>query len=136
MILPNGQTKITDFVKKAYHEYFGVKLGIPGKPFAPHFCGKVCVEILRDWKNGKRESILFAIPMVRREGKNPITDYYFCMINLKGVNRKNKYHAEYHDVPSVKRLIHIGLGLPAPEPDGQMEYGSDSVNRDMTCSWG
>ena len=37
-VLPNSQTKITDFVKKAYHEYFGVKRRYQEKPFAPCIC--------------------------------------------------------------------------------------------------
>ena len=40
VVLHNRQAKITDFVKKAYHNYFGVKLGNQDKPFAPHICCK------------------------------------------------------------------------------------------------
>ena len=36
VILPGRLAKITDFVKKAYHDYFGVKLGDQDKPFAVH----------------------------------------------------------------------------------------------------
>ena len=46
VILPGRLAKITDFVKKAYHAYFGVKLGDQGKPFAPHVSYKTCVENL------------------------------------------------------------------------------------------
>ena len=92
VILPDRQAKITDFVKKAYHAYFEVKVGDRGKPFAPHICCKTCVENLRDWRNKNRKSMPFSVPMVWREGKDHVTDCYFCITNLKGINRKNKHH--------------------------------------------
>ena len=36
MVLPNSLAKITDFVKKAYRDYFEVKVGAQDKPFTPH----------------------------------------------------------------------------------------------------
>ena len=45
VVLPNCQTKITDFVKKAYHDYFGVKLGDKDKTFTPHVCCKTCEDL-------------------------------------------------------------------------------------------
>ena len=50
--LPNHRAKINDFVKKAYRDYFGMKLGDQDKPFAPHICWKTCAEDLKDWRNG------------------------------------------------------------------------------------
>ena len=73
----------------------------------------------------------FAIPMVWREGKNNITYCYFCMINLKGINRKNKNYVQYPNFPSAIRPIPHGPDLAFPEPDGNMEYSSDSKHRDM-----
>ena len=34
--LPKRRVKITEFVKKAYLSYFGVKFGDQDKPWAPH----------------------------------------------------------------------------------------------------
>ena len=70
--------------------------------------------------------------MVWREGKDPIMDYYFCMINLKGINHKYKHHIQYPDVPSAIRPIPHGPDLPVPEPDGNIEYSSDCKHSDMT----
>ena len=56
----------------------------------------------------------FTIPMVWREGKDHITYCYFCMVNLKGINRKNKYHVQYPNVPDI--LIPHGRNLA----DGNM----------------
>ena len=131
-VLHNRQAKITYIVKKEYRDYFGVKLGVQDKPFALLVCCKTCVENLRDWSNDRRKSIPFAIPMVWREGKDHITDCYFCMINLRGINRKNKHHVQYPDVPSAIRPIPYCPDLPVPTPVGNMELSSKSEYSDMT----
>ena len=46
------------------------------------------------------------------------------MINLKGINHKNKHHVQYPVVPSVIRPIPHGLDVPVPEPDDNKEYSS------------
>ena len=132
VVLSNRQVKPTDFVKKAYRDCFGVKWGDQDEPFTPNVCCKTCAENLRDWRNDKRKSMPFSIPMVFRAGKDHITDCYFCMINLKGINRKNKHYIQYPDVSSAIKPIPHGPGLPGPGPDGNMEYGSDSEHSDMT----
>ena len=83
VVLPHNQEKITTFVKKSYHDYFGVKLGNQDRPFASHVFCKTCVEDFRGWRDGKRKNMSFAIPMVWREREDYIRDYYFCIINLK-----------------------------------------------------
>ena len=90
------------------------------------------MENLRNWRNGKRKSMPFAIPMLWKERKDHITDCYFCMINLKGINRKNKSHFQYPDVPSAIRPVPHGSDLPVPELDGNMQYCSDFKHSDMT----
>ena len=72
VVLTNKKKKINDLEKNTHRDYFGVQLGDHDKPFAPHVCCKTCEENLRDWRNDKRKSMLFAIP-----------DYYFRMIILK-----------------------------------------------------
>lgn len=84
LTLAHRKLPINQFVKLAYHQYFGVKLGDQEKPFAPHICCKTCVESLRSWSNNKSSHLPFGIPMVWREGKDHITDCYFCMTDLRG----------------------------------------------------
>ncbi|XP_076049937.1 uncharacterized protein LOC143030648 [Oratosquilla oratoria] len=130
--LPKYQAKTTDVVKKAYHAYFGVKLGDQDKAFAPHICCKTCVENLWDWRNKKRKSMPFGVPMVWREGKDHITSCYFCMTNLKGINHKNKYHVQYPDVPSSIKPVPHGPNLHVPEPDVTMGSSSDPDSSETT----
>ena len=86
MVLPNRQAKITNFVKKAYHDYFGVKT--TGLGFAPHVCCKTCVEKLRDWRNLKKKSIQFTISMVggRRRRKRS----HYGLLFLYNKSKRNK----------------------------------------------
>ena len=60
------------------------------------------------------------------ERNDHIMDCYLSMINLKGINCKNRNNGQYPDVPSTTRPIPHGPDLPVPEPDGNIEYSSDS----------
>ena len=67
----------------------------------------------------------FAVPMVWREGKDNVTDCYFCITNLQAINRKNKHCVQYPDVPSAIRPVPHGPDLPVPEPDVAIESSSE-----------
>ncbi|KAF2354289.1 hypothetical protein FHG87_014956 [Trinorchestia longiramus] len=69
--------------------------------------------------------------MVWREGRDHATDCYFCMTNLKGINRKNKHCIQYPDIPSAIKPVTHGHDVPVPEPNVTMESNSDSESRDM-----
>ena len=43
----DNRKSITDFVRKAYYAYSGIKLGDQDKPWAPHVVCKAYVERLR-----------------------------------------------------------------------------------------
>ena len=55
VVLPDCQPKITDFVKKAYQAYLGVRIRDQDKSFAPHICCKTCRELtgFRGTKKGR-----------------------------------------------------------------------------------
>ena len=125
MILPGRLAKITGFVKKAYHDYFGVKLGDQDKPIALHVSYQTCVENLHDWRDKNRKSMPFAVPIVWREDKDHVTDCYFCMTNLQGINRKNKHFVQYPDVPSAIKPVFYRPDLLVPVPDVTMESRSE-----------
>ena len=71
-----------------YHDYFGIKLGDPGKFWVSHIVGKTCVEHLHQWKNDKRNSLTFGVSMIWREPQNHHNDCYFCAFDLVGVNKR------------------------------------------------
>lgn len=70
--------------------------------------------------------------MVRREGKDHITYRFLCMTNLEGINRMNKHHVQYLDIPSAMQPVPHGGYLPVHEPDVIMESSSDPDSRDTT----
>ena len=65
---------MTDFVRKAYYAYFGLKLEDQGKPWDPVVVCKTYAERLRQWASGTRQSMGFGIPMVWREPMNHVDD--------------------------------------------------------------
>ena len=71
-----------------------------------------------------------AVPMVWREIKDHVTDCYFCMTNLQGINRKNKHCVQYPDIPSAIRPVPHGPSLPVPKPDVAIKSSSES-DRDI-----
>ena len=64
----------------------------------PHDWCKPYVDNLRHWRNGKRNSMLFAIAVDWKEGKAHIMNDCFCILNLKVIHCKNKLHFQYSDV--------------------------------------
>ena len=65
-------------------------------------------------------------PIVWREMKDHITDCYFCMTNLKGINRKNKHHVQQSDVPSATKPVAHGTKLPVPNVNVTVESSDES----------
>ena len=58
------------------------------------------------------------------EGKDHVTDYYFCMTNLQGIHHKNKQCVQYSDTPSSIRPVPHGPNLPIPKPGVAAESGN------------
>ena len=112
--LPKQRANITNFVKKAYLAYFGIKLGDQDKSWAPHSVCRTCVENLRQWTKGKRKCLSFGIPMVWREPKNHVDDCYFCCVNISGFSAKTKSAISYPNLPSAMRPVLHSDDLPIP----------------------
>ena len=88
--LPHQRPNISLFVKRAYKAYFQVPLGNQEENWASHVVCHNCEEMLRDWTKVKRKGLPFGVPMVWRELKDHLNDCYFCMVNLKGIGKKNR----------------------------------------------
>ena len=92
-------------MKKAYFDYLGVKLGISISHSFSMFAVR-CVENLRDWRNGKRKSIPFAIPMVWRGGKDHISGLLF----LHDKSKRNKSQEQAlcsTGIETVREKFHV-----------------------------
>lgn len=112
-IVPN-RNLVTSFIKRAYHAYFGIKLGDQDKAWAPHMVCKSCTEYLHQWTKGKKSCLKFGIPMVWREPTNHVTDCYFCAIDVTGINRKNRSSLKYPDLESARRPVAHCDEIPVP----------------------
>ena len=99
-------------MKKAYLAYFGIKLGDQDKSWAPHKVCRACVKNLRQQTKGKRKSLSFGIPMIRREPENHVDDCYFCIINVAGFSSKNKFKINYCNIPSAMRPVPHSDSIP------------------------
>ena len=83
---------VRDFTKRAYETYFGMKLGIQGKSWAPHKVCKHCTETLQV------SLMRSGAPMVWREPKNHHDDCYFCIVDMSGWNQRKKKDWYYSDI--------------------------------------
>ena len=61
VVLPDCQAKITDFVKKAYQAYLGVRIRDQDKSCAPQICCKTCRE-LKGLEEQKKEEYAIWCP--------------------------------------------------------------------------
>ena len=92
VMLASHRCSLTPQIKKAYHMYFGCKLGDQDKKWAPHIVCKSCSIRVGGWINRKGMAMPFAIPVVWREPSKHINDCYFCLTPLvaSGMNRKKE----------------------------------------------
>ena len=128
--VPKQRQNITDFVKKAYLAYFGIKLGDQDKFWAPPKVCKTCIENLRQCIMGKRKSLSFGIPMIWREPANQVGDCYFCIIIVAEISSKNKSKINYPNISSVMRPVPHFDSIPVPT----FNSFTQSFNETDTCT--
>ena len=100
-IVKARQRPITDFVRRGYLAYFGIKIGDQDKRWAPHTTCSTCLEQLRKWSKGQLKQLPFAIPMIWREPTNHYNDCYFCITKVTGYNCKNLKNIQYPNLLSA-----------------------------------
>lgn len=118
---------ISEFVKRSYLAYFGVHLGDQDKSWAPHVVCKTCGEHLRQWTIGNRKCLKFGVPMVWREPRNHYDDCYFCLVNIKGINRNNRHKWTYPDLDSARRPVPHSNEIPVPTFSNLPEIPEDDT---------
>ena len=91
-------------------------IGDQDKSWAPHFTCATCAMCLRNWLNGSRKSMPFAVPMIWREQKDHVNDCYFCITDISGFSAKNKKNIIYLNLPSAMRPVNHTDNLEIPKP--------------------
>lgn len=132
--LVRQRRNISSFVKRAYKAYFEIELGDQDKKWAPHIVCHNCEEMLRDWTKGKRKGLPFGVPMVWREPVDHHSDCYFCMVNIKGVGKKNRHNISYPNIPSAIRPIPHSEQLPIPVFKGFSSCEDEDTEQDQELS--
>ncbi|KAJ8722855.1 hypothetical protein PYW07_006250 [Mythimna separata] len=94
----------TNLVLECYHQCFGFSVAHQDKFWAPHVCCITCVKNLTDWKKGAR-AMPFAVPMIWTEPRDHVSDCYFCLTDIKGINYKKKNTVIYPNVSSAIRPV-------------------------------
>src|SRR5215470_1287932 len=115
-------------MKIAYKYYFGCQVGDQDKCWAPHICCTVCNSTLAKWLNGTRKSLPFAVPMVWREPKNHVDDCYFCLTNISGFSKKNKFGIKYPDCESALKPVAHDESYPIPVPPPTEQCSTQSIS--------
>ena len=122
--------RITALVKRAYHLYFGCKLGDQDKSFAPHIVCATCAVTLRGWLAGTHSSMPFAIPMIWREQKDHVTDCYFCLTKVSGFSSKSRQSIVYPNLQSAMRPVPHDPSLPIPVPSEHCSVDDEESSDD------
>jgi len=106
----------------------------------PYFCCVTCARHLAEWAKGSR-CMPFAIPIVRREPTDHVTDCYFCLTSITGVTTKSKHTVQYPNLPPAMRPVPHSAELPVPKPptnitlsDGELsDEDVGQANNIMDC---
>ena len=115
----------TAFVKKSYMNYFRHPLDMKNKPWVPQKVCKICVEFLRLWTNEKRNKFRYETAMIWNEPQNHFDDCYFCLVNITGINKKNRAKWEYPCIRSAYRRVLSPKVSPEPQADASQEEPMD-----------
>jgi hypothetical protein len=119
---------ITSFVKRAYKAYFDIILGDQDKKWAPHIVCHTCEQRLRKWTKGTVKGFPFGVPMVWREPRNHLNDCYFCLVDTKGVGKKDRFKILYPNIPSAIRPILHSEELTVPIFKGFDDSEDEDIN--------
>lgn len=104
-ILGKPRKIMTNALKDAYLQYFGVAVVNTDKPWVPKLFCNACRIKLYKWSLGENTYFPFSVLTLWREQKNHIDDCYFCSINVISINAKKLTRYIYLDVSSVSKPV-------------------------------
>ena len=100
------------------------------KQWAPHQICISCSSGLQNWLNKQTSAMLFAVPIIWKEPKEHIQDCYFCLVNVKGFNRKCRIKISYANLDLLRRPVPHDASMPAPLSfKNRLDILADEVER-------
>nr|CAH7753349.1 unnamed protein product [Callosobruchus chinensis] len=87
-----------------------------------------------DSQEGKKNAFRFGIPMIWREQKNHTTDCYFCSVDVKGFNSKNKRNISYPNLDSAIRPVPHSSEISIPQPPSSLDEYPNELEDEATLS--
>lgn len=118
---------LTELVKQCYRDYFGFSVAHQDKNWAPHICCTTCVKNLTGWAKGKRY-MAFGKPMIWTEPVDHVSDCYFCLTCINGINIASKHTVKYANVRSATRPLPHSADLPIPAvPNPANDAANDDI---------
>jgi hypothetical protein len=107
------------------------------KKWALHVCCVSSATNLREWLNNKGLSVPLALPMIRREPTDHLTDCYFSTVPplWHGITKKKKWTVTYPNISSAIRPAPHTVDIPVTVPPQQYILDSDeepTENREKT----
>jgi len=113
-----------------------IKLRDQEKAWVTQVCTSY-VETLRSWSHGNGKHLPFGIPVIWREQIDHVADCYFCMVIVKGFNKKNKHSTLISKLQfSFERPVPRVVDAPKPVfnylEDDTLRYSSTSTDGDMS----
>ena len=95
-----------------------------------------CEETLRDWTKGKQKGLPFDMPMVWCESKEYLTGCYFCLVNTKGIGKKNRLNISYPSILSAIRPVLHSDEFSLPVFNGFVFSEDEKLNlKKSTWKW-
>lgn len=108
----------TTNLKNAYRFYFSSEFEVDCKPWTPNVCCASCYSVLLEWFRGLTiRTLPFSRPAIWHKPSLHPEECYFCQIDPKGYNRKNRKLIQYPDVPSMEKPVFQEGFLPPKPPD-------------------
>lgn len=130
----NCRLSVSEFIKQVYFDYFGFALDTRDKYWVPHMVCKTCVESLRLWANKKRPHFKYQTPMMWREPSNHQDDCYFCVVDINGINKKNRSKWVYPNLLSVTRPVLHSDDAPVPQASSSTQNDHELEGKNSSSS--
>ena len=76
------------------------------KRWAPHKMCEYCRRALEGWFRGEKRAMRFAIPRIWREPSNHLTDCYFCEVDPRKNDKRERKHLPSSPL-TFRHLLHL-----------------------------